>query len=106
MSALLGAQSGVVCGYGCARDFLATLGHAVPVCLIAAATMPDMNGIELLQELRTRGLDIPTILLAHQEDVPFAVAAMRAGAVDFVERPYIDRALLHHVGHLLTPDKH
>ncbi len=106
VNALLRRPGGAVRGYRCARDFLVTLGEAVPDCLIAAATMPDMDGIELLQELGRRGLAIPTILLAHQEDVPFAVAAMRAGAVDFVERPYIDRALLHHVGHLLTPDRH
>ena len=87
-----------------AREFLRTLAQSVPACLIAEATMSDMNGIELIQELKRRGLDVPTVLLARHEDVPFAVAAMRAGAVDFVEKPHIDRALLHHVGHLLAPD--
>jgi two-component system response regulator FixJ len=104
VSALLHRLGAAVRAYGCAREFLGSLGETVPACLVAEATMPDMNGIELMQELRRRGLDIPTILLARHEDVPFAVAAMRAGAVDIVEKPYMDRALLHHVGLLLTPD--
>ena len=87
-----------------AGEFLRTLATEVPACLVAEATMSDMNGIELLQEVRRLGFDVPTILLGDHEDVPFAVAAMRAGAVDFVERPSIDRALLHHVSHLLALD--
>lgn len=87
-----------------ADEFLRALATDVPACLIAEATMSDMNGIELLQEVRRLGFDVPTILLGDHEDVPFAVAAMRAGAVDFVERPSIDRALLHHVSHLLALD--
>jgi len=90
--------------YGSAGDFLRTLASCAPACLIADATMSDMNGIELLQEVRRRGCEVPTILLGRHEDVPFAVAAIRAGAVDFVEKPSIDRALLHHVSHLLALD--
>lgn len=90
--------------HGSAGEFLRTLAADVPACLIADATMSDMNGIELLHEVRRRGCEVPTILLGRHEGVPFAVAAMRAGAVDFVEKPSIDRALLHHVSHLLTLD--
>jgi two-component system response regulator FixJ len=90
--------------FAAGHDFLRTLTESVPACLIAEATMTDMTGIELMQELRRRGLDVPTILLSRNEDVSFAVAAMRAGALDFVQKPYIDRSLLQHVGHLLTPN--
>ncbi len=101
---LLGRLGVAVRAHDSAGEFLRTLASGVPACLIADATMSDMNGIELLQEVRRLGCDVPTILLGDHEDVPFAVAAMRAGALDFVERPSIDRALLHHVSHLLALD--
>ncbi len=100
--ALLGRLPVEVRTYASAAAFLRSLHDAAPSCVIAAATMADMDGIALLGELRCRGLDSATILLSRHEDVPFAVAAMRAGAVDFIEKPNIDRALLHHVGHLVT----
>lgn len=87
--------------FASAAAFLRALGDMTPSCVIAEATMADMDGIALLGELKRRGLDSATILLSRNEDIPFAVAAMRAGAVDFIEKPYIDRALLHHVGHLV-----
>ena len=97
----LGAQ---VEGYATAREFLAQLPTAIPSCLIAEAQLPDMPGLTLLQELRGRGLDTPVILLSSEADVTSAVAAMRAGALDFIEKPYIDRALAAQVGSILELD--
>jgi len=65
--------------------------------LIAAINLPGINGMDLLKELRNRGLDCPTILISEESDIPTAVDAMRAGATDFIERPYIDRVLLRRV---------
>lgn len=77
-----------------ATDFLAlapTLGRA---CLVADLKMPDMSGIELLQRLRGMGAMVPTIVITGHGDVPMAVAAMKAGAVDFIEKPFDDEILI------------
>lgn len=59
-----------------------------PGCLLLDVKMPGMNGLEVQAVLNERAVDIPTIFLTGASDVPIAVAAMRAGAVDFLEKPY------------------
>jgi FixJ family two-component response regulator len=102
---LLRALGAEVQAYATAREFLAELPDGVPRCVIAENRLPDMSGIALLQELRARGLRIPVILLSAEDDVGGAVAAMRAGALDFIEKPYIDRALVTQVAALLDVDE-
>jgi FixJ family two-component response regulator len=102
--ALLGSLGADARGYATACEFLATLSTAVPVCVVADAHLPDLSGLALLRELRARGLQIPIILLATDADIPVAVTAMRAGAVDFIEKPYIDRALVTQVAPILGLD--
>jgi two-component system response regulator FixJ len=64
-------------------------------CLIADIRMPGgMDGITLLEVLRRRGHQVPTIVVTGHGDVPLAVRAMKAGAVDFIEKPYEDTAIL------------
>jgi len=82
---------------------LATKGRHVG-CLIVDLLLPGMSGLELLRRLRTSGSDVPVILLADESDVPTAVAAIREGATDFIEKPYVDVAVLKQVQKLLhTP---
>lgn len=82
---------------------LATNGRHV-ACLIVDLLLPGMSGLELLRRLRSAGNDVPVILLADESDVPTAVAAMREGATDFIEKPYVDVAILKQVQKLLhTP---
>jgi two-component system, LuxR family, response regulator FixJ len=106
VAALLRALGAEVEGYATAREFLARLSTAVPLCVVAESRLPDMSGIALIQELRARGLQIPTILLSADADVNGAVTAMRAGALDFIEKPYIDRALVTQVAPILDVDDH
>lgn len=101
---LLGSLGAEVEAFATAREFLARLPRAMPVCVITEARLPDMPGLALLQELRARGLGIPTILLATDADVGAAVEAMRAGALDFIEKPLIDRALVSQVAPILEDD--
>lgn len=75
-----------------------------PACIVADLVLPDLGGLQLLAELRRRGFDIPTIIVAAEPDVQSAVGAMRAGAVDFIEKPYIERALLNQIAPLVRPD--
>jgi FixJ family two-component response regulator len=73
-------------------------------CLIVNLLLPGMSGLELLRRLRSAGNDVPVILLADESDVPTAVAAIREGATDFIEKPYVDVAVLKQVQKLLrTP---
>ncbi|HET7203765.1 MAG TPA: response regulator [Steroidobacteraceae bacterium] len=70
-------------------------------CLIVDLLLPGMSGLELLRRLRGIGNDVPVILLADESDVPTAVAAMREGATDFIEKPYANVAVLKQVRKLL-----
>lgn len=67
------------------------LGNA---CLVTDMRMPDMSGVELLERLKARGDAVPTIVITGQGDVPTAVAAMKTGAVDFIEKPFEDQILI------------
>lgn len=74
-----------------ARDDLAI------AVLVTNLELPGQNGIELLQALRAHGCVAPTIMLAGDSDVATAVGAIRAGAIDFIQKPVIDRILLRRV---------
>lgn len=63
-------------------------------CLILDVKMPDMDGLEVQARLIQRGVTMPTIFLTGASDVPIAVAAMRAGAVDFIEKPFENEQLV------------
>jgi two-component system response regulator FixJ len=67
--------------------------------------MPEMNGLELQQELAKRGSPLAVILMTGHGDVPMAVNAMRAGAFDFIEKPFADDALLGSVRRALEQAK-
>ena len=70
-------------------------------CLIVDLLLPGMSGLELLRRLRSNGSNVPVILLAEESDVATAVAAMREGATDFIEKPYVEAAVLKQVQKLL-----
>jgi two-component system, LuxR family, response regulator FixJ len=63
-------------------------------CVLTDVRMPAMDGLELQRQLNERGARLPVIIMTGQGDVPLAVRAMRAGAVDFLEKPLDDNLLL------------
>lgn len=80
--------------YASARDFLAAYEPGRPGCLVLDVRMPGMSGLELQRELAERAIDLPVIVLTGHGNVQVAVHAMKAGAVDFVEKPFDNELLL------------
>lgn len=76
-----------------AKQFLADEA-AKQGCLIADIRMPDMSGLELQEEVARRHLDLPVIIMTGHGDVPLAVRAMKAGAIDFLEKPFDEEKML------------
>jgi two-component system, LuxR family, response regulator FixJ len=83
--------------YDSASAFLAGLSAPQNGCLITDIRMPGMSGIELLKALRERAYSMPAIVITGHGDVPLAVEAMKAGAVDFIEKPFEEEAILNAV---------
>lgn len=93
MGALLESAGYSVKTFASAKALLAERTIA-PGCLIADIRMPEMDGLELQEELRRRGNDTPVIIMTGHGDVPLAVRAMKAGALDFIEKPFSDEVML------------
>ena len=77
-----------------AEEFLANYRSGLEGCLLLDANLPGMSGIDLLERLRSIGDPVPTIMMTGSSDVGLAVAAMKAGACDFIEKPVSRDALL------------
>lgn len=85
-----------------AKAFLREFNNDRPVaCLITDLCMADTTGLELLEEIKARGINLPVIVLTAHGDVPGAVRAMKLGAIDFVQKPFNAPDLLRTVNHAL-----
>ena len=76
------------------RDFLKAYEPGHPGCLVLDVRMPGMSGLELQRAMADRAIDLPVIILTGHGDVQVAVRAMKAGAVDFIEKPFNNELLL------------
>src|SRR5579864_7487704 len=74
--------------YAKAEEFLAQAAAIEPGCIVSDVRMPGMDGLALLRRLRAGGSTMPLMLITGHGDVSMAVAAMKAGAVDFLEKPF------------------
>lgn len=83
--------------YASAADFLAGFEPDTPGCLLLDIRMPGMSGLELQRELADRSVRLPIIILTGHADVQVAVHAMKAGAIDFVEKPFNNEFLLNRI---------
>jgi two-component system, LuxR family, response regulator FixJ len=102
LSALLAGANVMVRTFASAEEFLSELPATGSGCLVAEVHLPGMDGLELLERLRTLDIQMPAIMLASCSDVPTAVRAMRCGAMDFIDKPFIDRVLLSRVRQALA----
>jgi len=94
LSFLLGTAHFEVRVYDSAVRFLEGLGQAEPGCIITDVRMPGMSGLDLLRQLAALGATFAVIVITGHGDVPLAVEAMKLGAVDFLEKPFDDNALI------------
>ena len=77
-----------------AVDLLRALPALEPGCIVADVRMPEMDGLMLLGELRARNVKLPVIVITGHGEVPVAVHAMKAGAVDFIEKPFAKEQII------------
>jgi two-component system, LuxR family, response regulator FixJ len=91
-------------GYASSSQFLQSLEPDLPGCLITDLRMPDIDGLELQSRLAQRHIRLPIIFITGHGDASKAVAALKAGAVDFLEKPFSEAALLRSVRLALDKD--
>ena len=91
--------------YDSGKAFLDTVPGMEAGCVITDVWMPEIGGLEIVRSLKKLKLDIPVIVITGHSDVPLAVEAMKAGAVDFIEKPYDGEALLAAVRSALSAQK-
>ncbi|MEZ5817807.1 MAG: response regulator [Hyphomicrobiaceae bacterium] len=102
LSEMLSVLGYEVATFGSADQFLEAYKPPQAGCLIADVRMPGMDGIELMRELGLRNIHLPVILISGHADVPMAVAAIKAGAEDFIEKPVDDAQLVSAINRCLA----
>jgi FixJ family two-component response regulator len=88
-----------------AREFLSRQHYEGPSCLVLDIRMPGLSGLDLQQELAKAGLTLPVIFITGHGNIPMSVRAMKAGAVDFLEKPFDDQVLLDAIQQALERDE-
>lgn len=91
--------------FGAANEFLASQMPDAPACLVLDVHLPGLSGLELQQELGKRGIFAPIIFITGQGSIPMTVRAMKAGAVEFLSKPFRDEDLLNAIKEALRKDR-
>jgi FixJ family two-component response regulator len=87
--------------FASAEEFLARPRALAPSCLVLDVSLPDLNGLELQKLIAADRIDIPIIFITGHGDVPMTVQAMKAGAVEFLTKPFDDELLLSAIRHAI-----
>lgn len=88
-----------------ADAFMEQFAGEVPGCLVLDVRMPGTSGMELLDSLKSRGVQLPIIMISGHGDVPMAVQALKRGAMDFLEKPFRDQELLEQIAKAIEVDQ-
>ena len=91
--------------FASAREFLQHRGADVPGCLVLDVRLPGLSGLDLPRELTAARIDLPVIFITGYGDIPMTVQAMKAGAVEFLIKPFRDQDLLDAIQQALECDR-
>jgi len=91
--------------YGSVREFLDSDQRHAPGCLVLDVRLPGMSGLDFQQRFADSGVSLPVILMTGHGDIPMSVQAMKAGAVDFLTKPFRDQDMLDAVSVALERDR-
>jgi RNA polymerase sigma factor (sigma-70 family) len=91
--------------YASGQEFLQHAPPDGPSCLVLDVRLPGLSGLNLQRELAVRGMDIPIIFITGHGDIPMSVQAMKAGAVEFLTKPFRDQDLLDAIAQALERDR-
>jgi len=94
LESLLRSVGQASAAFATARQFLEAGRPDLPSCLILDVRLPEQNGLDLQQALAGFGIEMPVIIITGHGDIPMTVAAMKAGAIDFLAKPFRDQDLL------------
>ena len=92
--------------FASAQEFLQSKRPDVPACLILDVRMPGLSGLDLQRELTEASIHLPIIFITGHGDIPMSVRAMKAGAVEFLTKPFRDQDLLDAIQQALDRDRH
>jgi len=91
--------------FNSAKKFLSCEEHDGPSCLVLDVRMPGLSGLDLQRELPAAGKNMPIVFITGHGTVPMSVRAMKAGAADFIEKPFEDQVLLDAVNKAIERDR-
>ena len=91
--------------FGSAQEFMASSRPDAPACLVLDVRMPGVSGLDLQRELTDAGISVPIIFITGHGDIPMSVRAMKAGAVEFLTKPFRDQDLLDAIAQAIDRDR-
>src|SRR2546427_5760633 len=94
LESLLRSAGFTVQTFSSAQEFLASARADVPSCLVLDVQLPGLSGLDLQQELAKHDVQLPIIFITGHGDIPMTVRAMKAGAIEFLTKPFRDEDLL------------
>ncbi len=101
---LIGSVGRRVETYASAESFLEAYDNERPGCIVLDVRMPGLSGLELMEKLGHDRFAPPVVLITGHGDIPMAVRALKAGAFDFIEKPFSDQVLLERIQQALQED--
>lgn len=100
------ASVGLACmTFGSAREFMDAKLPDVPACLVLDVRMPGMSGLDFQREMASLGLTLPVVFITGHGDIPMSVKAMKAGAIEFLTKPFREQDLLDAISQGLSQHK-
>jgi FixJ family two-component response regulator len=105
IESLVGLEGLRVETFGTAQEFLQSKRPDLPGCVVLDVELPDLSGLDLQRELAAHGIKLPIIFITGYGDIPMSVRAMKAGALEFLTKPFRDQDLLDAIHQALERDR-